>query len=174
MGIDLRRSTMIRLRTMATAFIFNKDKLLFMKRADHKKLMPRGWAPIGGHLEKEELNNPLKACLREIEEETGIKASDLNSIELKYITHRRRGDEIRIQYVFFAETDKKELKETIEGQLYWIDPTEVFELHASASIKYILEHYLSVGKNMQEVLIGTMGNDNGRPIINWGVLKDWE
>jgi 8-oxo-dGTP diphosphatase len=159
---------------MVTAFIFNENKLLFMKRAIDRKLMPGAWAPIGGHIEPEEINNPMKACLREIEEETGLTTSDLSSISLKYILHRRKMDEIRIQYVFFGESCKAELADTEEGELFWIDPSNVSNLEASASIKYVLNHYLSNDKDIKDVLIGTMGNDDGKPIINWGILQDWE
>lgn len=44
-----------------------------MKKANNKLINSEFWGGIGGHLEYEELNFPMKASYREIEEETGFK-----------------------------------------------------------------------------------------------------
>ena len=61
---------------MVTIFIEKDDKILMLKRAPTKKIAPNKWAGIGGHIEKEEYKTPMKACLRELEEETGLIVND--------------------------------------------------------------------------------------------------
>lgn len=165
---------MLVLRTMVTAFIFNKENVLFMKRALDRRFMPGRWAPVGGHIESEEINNPMKSCLREINEETGLEISDLSDIRLKYIVHRRRENEIRIQYVYFGESHKTEVTHNEEGELFWLRIDDVLNLELSPTIRFLLSHYLESGQDTQDVLIGTVSNCDGKPAINWGVLQDWE
>ena len=66
-----------------------------MKRSKSSRIFPDFWVPVGGHMEPDEINDPLKACLREVYEETGIKENNLKDLELRYITVRRK--DIRIQ-----------------------------------------------------------------------------
>lgn len=165
---------MLKLRTMVTAFIFHEGKVLFIKRAMDRKLMPGGWAPIGGHIEPEELNDPQKACIREIYEETGLDSEDLSPLQLKYIMHRRKDNEIRIQYVFFCQSRKSSVSHNEEGELFWMDPEQVFEMDISATTGFLLDNYLTVGRDMEELLVGTVGSKKGSPQINWGILQDWE
>ena len=56
---------------------------------------------VGGHLEPFEINEPKIACLREIKEETGISAKIIKNLNLRYISVRNTGDEIRIHYIFW-------------------------------------------------------------------------
>jgi len=53
----------------ATGFVFNEQNEILMIK--HKKLGV--WLPPGGHIDENEL--PCEAVLREIHEETGVKAS---------------------------------------------------------------------------------------------------
>ena len=165
---------MLMLRTMVTAFIFNGENVLFMKRALNRKFMPGGWAPVGGHIEGDEVNNPTKACYREINEETGLEISDLSEMKLKYIIHRRKENEIRIQYVFFGESYKLEVTHNEEGELFWLRAEDVLNLGTSATIKFILSHYLESGQAIKDVLIGAVSNCDGKPQVSWSVLQDWE
>ena len=151
---------MLKLRTMVTAFIFHEGKVLFMKRAQDRKLMPGGWAPIGGHVEPEELNDPQRACIREIWEETGLILEDISSLKLRYIMHRRREDEIRIQYVFFGESQKAEVNSNEEGELYWLKPEEILDMETSATTRFLLSEYLQRTPDENDILIGAVSNFN--------------
>ena len=63
---------MIILRNSVCAFLRNNGKYLLMKRAENRVFNPGFWSGVGGHMEPKEINDPLSACYREIEEETGI------------------------------------------------------------------------------------------------------
>ena len=57
---------MITLKNYVAAFLKNKDDYLLIERAETRKFNPGFWSGIGGHIEPDEINNPLAACYREI------------------------------------------------------------------------------------------------------------
>lgn len=165
---------MIKLRSMATAFLTNNGDFLLMKRAVNRKFAPGIWAGVGGHLEADEINDPRKACIREIYEETGICEKDLVDLKLKYIIMRRSRDEIRIQYVYLAKTTIRQVVNTDEGELFWINKDELFDRELSATSRMTLKHYLENGEKTIDILVGTVSAASNRPIMNWNPVQDWE
>ncbi|MCU6713239.1 NUDIX hydrolase, partial [Paenibacillus sp. J5C_2022] len=99
-------------RLMSTAFLFNNDKILMMKRSADRKLVPGIWTGIGGHIEPDEMGNPEYACVREIYEETGIESSEISDLSLRYILIRQKENEVREQFVYFGKTSQQELGHT--------------------------------------------------------------
>lgn len=166
---------MIKLRTMATAFLTNSEDFLLMKRSMERKFGPGLWAGVGGHLEPREINDPRSACLREICEETSISENNILDLKLRYIILRRSKDEIRISYVYFGQTNVREFKNTDEGELFWISKNELFSRKFSIMNEMVLKHYLgSVDKVNQEVMVGTLNSVDGQPVMNWSAVQDWE
>jgi 8-oxo-dGTP diphosphatase len=159
---------------MATAFLMNGDRLLMIKRSPNASLFPDRWTPIGGHLEAAELNDPHAACLREIREETGLREEHLVKLALRYVVHRRKDDEIRTQYVYFSVATKECVSKTDEGELSWIQFDRVLDLDISATTRFTLEHYKDIGSQSECVYVGAVDDRDGKPIINWAVLRDWE
>ncbi len=164
---------MITLRTFATAFISNSNQILLMKRSDERKFAPGIWAAVGGHLEPEELNTPRIACLREIQEETGLVEEDLSYLDLEYIILRRCNLEIRIQYVYFGSTDKIDVKQSEEGRLHWIDQSELFNREMTYTTKMTLRHYIENREKIDRTIVGTVAEHDGNPIMNWEYVDDW-
>jgi 8-oxo-dGTP diphosphatase len=80
---------MINLSIGAAAFLKRGDEYLLMKRADNRKIAPGVWSAVGGKLETYELNDPQAACLREVQEETGITAVQIYNLKLRYVIVRR-------------------------------------------------------------------------------------
>ncbi len=165
---------MIRLRQMAAAFLFNGDDLLLMKRADTRELAPGLWAPVGGHLEPAELNDPAAACLREIGEETGLDRAALTDFRLRYVINRLKGEEIRLQYIYFGRTLTREVATTREGELHWIPRELVFRRELAAVSRLLLEHYFTVGRFDGKIYVGTMAASGREPKVDWAELADWE
>jgi 8-oxo-dGTP diphosphatase len=165
---------MIKLRVMATAYLVNNDDILMMERSSSKSFVPRVWAGVGGHLEPEEINDPKRACIREIYEETGIEEKDIRDLCLKYIILRRNKNEIRTQYVYIGNTSKRQVINTDEGKLFWISKEKLFERKLSVTTKMTLKHYLENMKEERDVLVGVVSTDKNNPIINWIPVQDWE
>ncbi|MCL6444158.1 MAG: NUDIX domain-containing protein [Alicyclobacillus sp.] len=158
---------------MTCVFLENGRDMLLIKRADSMSVAPGFWAGVGGHLEPEEVNDPAKCALREVEEETGITADQIRDLRLQAILQRQRADEIRIQYVYLGITETRDVGTTAEGTLCWVPRDEVLDRPMSAANRFFLERYFSHGSE-GVVWVGTLGNDGGRPLITWAVLEDWE
>jgi 8-oxo-dGTP diphosphatase len=165
---------MVTLRQMTNAFILNGDKILLLKRANHKKIAPGLWTGVGGHIEPEEANDPTGSCIREIVEETGLIESDIQDLRLLYIVNRMKDNEIRQQYIFFAQTSATEVFSNDEGELHWIDKSKILDLEMPLTIRYTLEHYLNI-KESQVIHIGTMTKSENNPVnMVWAPLIDPE
>lgn len=166
---------MIKLRTMATAFLINNEDVLLMKRSMEKKFAPGVWAGVGGHLEECEINDPQLACMREIYEETGICEKDIYGLKLKYIILRKSKEEIRISYTYVGHTTMREVKNTDEGELFWVSKSELLNRKLSIMNEVVLKHYFeSSSQTGEEVLVGVLNSRNGEPTINWMPIQDWE
>lgn len=152
----------------------NNEDYLMMKRAMNRKFKPGIWAGVGGHVEPYEINNPKEACLREVFEETGIGEDDIEDLKLKYITLRRSKDEIRIQYIYFAHSKTRNVIQTDEGELFWINKKELLKKDLSVTAMETLKHYTSYGDSIDDILVGTVSAQGNQPIMTWIPVQDWE
>lgn len=91
---------------MSTAFLFNGNKVLMMKKDSSRITDTVFWTGLGGHLEPDELNFPNRACIREIFEESGIQEEEIEELKLKYILLQIKDEEIRQQFVYFGKTKR--------------------------------------------------------------------
>jgi len=165
----------MKLRNLATIYIFNGNKILMMYRIGSRLFKGALWAGIGGHFEKDELNEPTKCVLRELLEETGIKIEDLDNLKLKYITTRKANDEIRQQYIYFANLTNKsvDILHCDEGEISWIEIDEILNLKMSFTNGDCLKHYFSVGKNNDEIYSGVVNVLEDKPTMNFIALRDF-
>lgn len=136
----------MKLRNMTTIYIKLNDKILLLYRIG-SKVGEDSWRGYGGHFE-EELNDPKKALLRELEEESGLIKDDLYNLKLRYITIRLKNNEIRQNYYYFAELKNNniKLKNNVEGFAKFFDFKDIFSLKMPFTAKYVLEHYYNIGK----------------------------
>jgi len=165
---------MIILRNGVAAFLKNDGKYLLMKRAENRAYNPGFWSGVGGHMEPREINDPCRACYREIEEETGIAESKINSLELLYIIIRRSRDEIRQNYIYFGETAQTGVIQTDEGKLFWIPADELLNREYTKTFAAMLEHYVKRDKHDRAVYVGVAENDGGKLRMNWSKCEDFE
>lgn len=156
---------MVRIRLLTAAYLFNNDHVLLLKRSKGRQLAADLWTGIGGHIEKDELNEPKMACLREIFEETGIHESKIKNLKLRYIILRKDKEEIRQHYIFWGNTSQWTTVDSDEGQLHWIPIADVTKLEMPLSVKYTFEHFLTE-PNEQRIYIGTISGLE----INWSQL----
>lgn len=147
----------MKFRNMAAVFLLNEEEeVLFLQKKRRAAFLGGLLVPIGGHIKGDEINEPRKACLREVEEETGLKRECINNLRMKYIVLRiRDNQEIRIQYVFFGNVSKNiNLIESDEGSLTWIDYKEIVNHNVSSTTKEKVEHYNELDKSTANVYVG--------------------
>jgi 8-oxo-dGTP diphosphatase len=162
---------------MAVAFLFNDNhEVLFLQKKPQAAFLSGYLVPVGGHLEEDELNDPQRACLREIEEETGLTIHDINDLSLRYIVHRvKEGQEIRIQYIYMGKAATgSRVRGSEEGQLEWVDCSTLKQRNATASTQEVLRHYMDTGIHNSMIYTGTMYSIQGEPAVQWAILQDWE
>lgn len=162
---------MITLKNTASCFLLNGDDILLMKRAMHRTLSPGQWASVGGHIEAHEFDKPETACLREIWEETGIAASDISGLTLRYIHMRRERDQIGLQYIFFARTTVRELIRTDEGDLFWIPKSELFDRVFPIGTEAILRSEFGPGRDDPRVQVMSRGPVVGMKEQTWKDMR---
>lgn len=150
----------IKLRNMTSIYICHQGKMLMLYRVGSRVVDP-SWCGIGGHFEKEELNDPWACVLRELEEETPLKKDMLQNLTFKYVTLRLKKGEIRQNYYFFAD-----LKDDVsfdftsdEGSLAWVPLEEVMKKEMPLTAKFMLDHYLKIGQFDQKIYSGTTLED---------------
>ena len=150
-----------KLRNMTAIYLIKNDQILLLYRVGSRVVAP-SWCGIGGHFEKDELNDAKAAVLREMNEEIGLYEDDIQNLKMRYITLRSKNGEIRQNYYFFAELKEKisVAESCAEGRLEWVDLDKVLEREMPFTAKNMLEHYLSTGR-FTNVLYGGVTTENG-------------
>lgn len=150
----------MKLRNMTSVYLTGEKGILCLYRVGSRVVSNRYIGSAGGHFEKEELNDPRACVLRELEEELGVKESDLVDLRLRYITHRYMAGEIRQNYYFFASMREDRDLVSTEGTLRWVKPEEFSDLPMPVSAKHMILHYLDQGQ-YNDFLYGGITEENG-------------
>ncbi|MCR5528735.1 MAG: NUDIX domain-containing protein [Saccharofermentans sp.] len=136
----------MRLRNMTGIYLSCKGKMLLLYRQNGRVVSDKWVASAGGHFEPDELNDPRACVLRELKEELGIGEVDIDNLTMRYIGIHHINGEIRQNYYFFA--DLKEYREftSNEGISRWIETDKVTGLEMPLTAKYIMDHYMDIGR----------------------------
>ena len=164
---------MITLKNYTCAFLENEGSFLLMKRAVDRDMNPNFWSGIGGKIESEEINNPFSACMREINEETGMTFGNIENLTLRYIVMRRHKDVIRQSYIYFGKTNTRKFVDTDEGSLHWIPKHELDKKKYTATFVKMIQHYLSPMSDCNNIFIGTAENIDGELKMCWAKIEDF-
>lgn len=135
-----------KLRNMTSIYISQNNKMLLLYRIGSRVVAP-SWCGIGGHFEKDELNDAEACVLRELYEELKVPPQDLENLSLRYITLRLKNEEIRQNYYFFADLKpgaEIELR-CDEGKPEWVAYDEILTKEMPFTAKAVLNHYLKEG-----------------------------
>ncbi|MBO5144217.1 MAG: NUDIX domain-containing protein [Lachnospiraceae bacterium] len=137
-----------RLRNMTSIYLLCEDKMLLLYRQGSRVVNNVWIGSAGGHFEENELNDAGACVLRELEEELSITQDMICDMELRYVTLRRRNEEIRQNYYFFARFPNGNNMHLTsnEGQLKWISLTELKNFEMPFTAQYVINHYLDVGQ----------------------------
>ncbi len=159
-----------KLRNMTSVYLTGEQGILCLYRIGSRVANNKYIGSAGGHFEKEELNDARSCILREMQEELGITASDVDSLKMRYITYRLKDGEIRQNYYFFGSLKEERTLESTEGILEWI-PYDGFEnLNMPVSARHMILHYLKVGR-FDDILYAGITEENGTCFV---AMKEFE
>lgn len=146
----------MKLRNMTGIYLIRDDEILLLYRQGSKVVNNLWIASAGGHFEESELNDPKACVLRELKEELSVTQEMLEDLQFRYVALRRTQGEIRQNYYFFARL-KDEFQGELtsdEGILKWCKFDEVLKLEMPFTAKFVVEHYLTVGRFDDKIYAG--------------------
>lgn len=121
-------------------YIEKEGKYLMLHRVKkHHDINAGKWIGVGGHVENGE--TPEECLLREVKEETGLT---LTAYRLRgLVTFLSDVCELELMCVFTADAFDGELIECDEGELAWVDKSEILALPTWEGDRVFLERLLS-------------------------------
>ena len=180
-----------KLRNMTAIYLRCMDGMILLYRMGSRVVGNSYTGAAGGHFEQDELNDSKACVLRELQEETGLTEEDIENLAMRYVTLRLKNGEIRQNYYFFGDLKAHVLAQwglsadglhgqeilqrhrivldgvsSSEGQLEWVPNEKVLELEMPASAKFMMEHYLTVGKDT-DVVYGGVTTENGGEFVEF-------
>ena len=147
-----------KLRNMTSVYLTGEKGILCLFRIGSKVANNKYIGSAGGHFEKEELNDAGACALREMQEELRLTEADVEDLKLRYVTLRLKNGEIRQNYYFFGKLKRETVLESTEGELHWFSYEDAEHLQMPASAKFMLLHYLQVGR-FDDQLYGAITED---------------
>lgn len=132
-----------KIRITTEAFIVCNNEILLFQRDSNSKVFPGYWSIPGGHIDVNE--DTLSACVREIQEETGLLVTT-KEVKLKYIALHNHLDRNEIWHIFgflVNIQDKHEIVNSSEGVARWISLDEVAKMNIFPPVAYYLEHVVN-------------------------------
>lgn len=151
-----------KLRNMTTVYLFRGEKVLLLYRQGGRVANNVWTGSAGGHFKNHELNDAKACVLRELNEELGLQANDIEGLTLRYITLRSTKGEIRQNYYFFANL-KGNIDENLssnEGISKWFKTEEIRDLEMPYTAKYVMKHYFEIGCSTNTLYVGVANSDN--------------
>lgn len=153
-----------KLRNMTSVYLVNDRGILCLYRTGSRVVNNQYIGSAGGHFEPEELNDPKKCILREMEEELGLTEPEIEGLKLRYVTCRLKNNEIRQNYYFFARLKAERELTSTEGRLRWVPYEEVPSLDMPVSAKHMILHYLKEGHHTDR-LYGGITEESGTKFV---------
>jgi 8-oxo-dGTP diphosphatase len=108
------------LNVYVAVFLFRKNRVLLLERAPHKGFAPGRWTGVGGRVEPDEMSNLEAAALREVAEEAGIEAEDVEDLDIRVVLTRPEDGDVTTVVFFAGYTDREGLPPCSEGRLHWV------------------------------------------------------
>ncbi len=161
------------LRVFVATFIFRGDAVLLLERSRTARFAPGKWTGVGGRVEPDELSEVEAAALREIREETGLKASDLRDLRIRFVLTLPEAGGISVLVFCSAETDRAGVGPCDEGTLRWVPVNEIPEIdmidNARRALTALIQDRRS-GKAPEAVRYGVCRCDADGKVVEWAAL----
>ncbi|MBE5799547.1 MAG: NUDIX domain-containing protein [Clostridiales bacterium] len=149
-----------RLRNMTAVYISRGEEMLLLYRVG-SRVVPPSYCGVGGHFERDELNDARACALRELYEETGLREADLIGFRMRYGCMRLKNGEIRQNYYFFAELAPQAALPDgcAEGRLEWVKYGDLLKKEMPHTAYYVIKHYLETGRYTDCLYAGAATQD---------------
>ncbi len=160
-GVDLERYMLVP-RTLI--FLTHGGKVLLLKGAESKRLWPGLYNGIGGHIEQDE--DLISAANRELYEETGISEVNLWLCGIVTVdTQTNPGVGI---FIFKGECSSCLVGESKEGQLEWIEGSQIGVLPMVADLPLLLPKILEHQPGKPPFIAHSQYSKQGRMVVKFG------
>lgn len=150
-----------KLRNMTAIYLLKGEKVLLLYRQGGRVVNNVWTGSAGGHFENYELNDARACVQRELYEELGLEAEDIEDLALRYVTLRRIKGEIRQNYYFFANM-KEHVNDNLvsnEGICKWFSLDDMLSLEMPFTAKYVMEHFYAIGRYTDKIYAGIANAD---------------
>ena len=146
---------------MTSVYLLRGEKVLFLYGQGGRVVNDVWVGSAGGHFENYEINDAKACVLRELYEELGLGAEDIEDLALRYVTLRRIKGEIRQNYYFFANI-KEHVDDNLvsnEGICKWFSLDDMLSLEMPFTAKFVMEHFYSIGRYTDKIYAGIANAD---------------
>lgn len=136
----------------------NSEKLENPENRESKKYLENPEKP-----EKQEIyHNPKASMLKRLYEKTGLKESDLENLQLRYITLGQQNGQVKQNYYYFASLKDPHIGPIRYpgGEIRWFEGMKALDLEMSLLDQNVLEHYLFIGKHTKSLYGGIASGDH--------------
>ncbi|MBQ8835106.1 MAG: NUDIX domain-containing protein [Oscillospiraceae bacterium] len=154
----------MKLRNMTSVYLTGEKGILCLYRIGSRVANNKYIGSAGGHFEPDELNDPRKCVLREMQEELGLTENDVEGLTLRYVTLRRMAGEIRQNYYFFARLKRERQLQSTEGRLEWVPFADIPQLEMPVTARHMILHYLREGR-FTDTLYGGITQECGTTFL---------
>ena len=147
------------LRNMTGVYLRRGDELLLLYRQGGRVVSDTYVASAGGHFEPDELNDPRRCVLRELNEELGLTEADLDGLRLRYIGLRFFKGEVRQNYYFFADLKEgrpADLRSN-EGTCRWVRLDQLKDYVMPATARAVIDHWVETGRHDDKLYAAVSG-----------------
>ena len=127
------------LNVYVTVFLFRKNRVLLLERSSRKRFAPGRWTGVGGRVEPGEMSDLETAALRELSEEAGIPAEDVQNLEIRAVLTRLEDGDVTTVVFFSGHTHRESMRECNEGRLKWVELDRVDDLDLVENARYALD-----------------------------------
>lgn len=127
----------------SVVFLFSPQysRVVLLCRAAWKSFAPGRWTGIGGRLEGQEVAEPARGALRELQEETGLTLADIR--EWRFVADvLDPGAEVRLVYYTAVFADEA-LPPCTEGTLHWVPLADVPNYDLIENTRAVLDALLT-------------------------------
>jgi len=131
----------LRIVPVVECFIKKGNEVLMLQRSPSRKHFPKWVAGVAGKVKVGERID--EACIREVNEETGLNIKDL---QLKAIVCEILPKVELLIFIFTAKFESGKLIKTREGRLFWVKIRELKSLKLAPYLKIILPQILTKEK----------------------------